>query len=89
MAIQSNYIYELNQKNLVKLVWEYDIIECRCMFSGCSSITEINFISFDTSKCIVIADMFLGCHSLTTLDLSSFYTLNVIEMANMFWDCIS
>ena len=89
MAIQSNYIYELNQKNLVKLVWEYDIKECLYMFYGCSSIAAINFIKFDTSKCVEMGGMFRECHSLTTLDLSSFDTSNVNIMYDMFWDCFS
>ena len=88
-TIQSTYIYNLNPENVVKLVWENDIIECRYMFRDCSSIVEINFISFDTSKCEDMMGMFRDCHSLISLDLSCFDTSKVTRISDMFWNCFS
>ena len=85
MPVQS--IYNLNPQNIVKLIWENDITECRCMFRSCSSIVELNFTNFDTSKCGNFMAMFRGCNSLTTLNLSSFDTSSVTQMSDMFWDC--
>ena len=79
----------LKPENIVKLIWENDITECRCMFRFCSSIAEINFIQFDTSKCKDMVGMFRGCSSLKSLDLSGFDTTSVTQMSDMFWDCLA
>ena len=87
MPVQSTY--NLNPQKIVKLIWENDITECRCMFRSCSSIVELNFTSFDTSKCRNFLGMFRGCNSLTTLNLSSFDTSSATQMSDMFWDCFA
>ena len=72
----------MNPDNIVKLVWENDITECRCMFKDCSSIVEMNFSNFNT-KCNRMIDMFRGCIKLKSLDLSNFDVSSIIEMSNM------
>ena len=59
------------------------------MFNSCSSLTSIDFSSFDTSKVTNMNRMFSGCSSLTSLDLSSFDTSKVTDMSCMFWSCKS
>ncbi|WP_353798625.1 BspA family leucine-rich repeat surface protein [Treponema sp.] len=60
-----------------------------CMFSGCSSLTELDVSRFDTSKVEFMYSMFSGCSSLTELDVSRFDTSNVTYMFEMFRDCCS
>ena len=59
------------------------------MFSGCSSLTELDLSSFNTSNVQNMEGMFQNCSSLTELDLSSFHTSNVQNMASMFDNCSS
>lgn len=56
------------------------------MFTGCSSLTDIDFSSFNTSKVTNMDYMFRYCSSLISLDLSNFKTGNVTDMSYMF-DC--
>lgn len=55
------------------------------MFSGCSSLTEIDVSTFKTENVTSMASMFYKCSQLTNLDLSSFDTKNVQDMSGMFW----
>jgi surface protein len=59
------------------------------MFRDCSSLTELDLSSFDTSKVTTMEGIFNNCSSLTELDLSSFDTSNVATMHSMFYNCIS
>ncbi len=54
------------------------------MFSGCSSLKELNLSSFDTTSVVDIQNMFSGCESLESLDLSSFDTRRVRLYSNVF-----
>ena len=82
-----NYKYNLNENNVVKLVWNRPITNCKRMFKNCDSIVEIKFVNFDTSQSINMASMFFNCKSLKTLDLSSFNTLKVTKFSDMFKYC--
>ena len=59
------------------------------LFSGLTSLIDIDFTGIDTSRVKNMAYMFSNCSSLTELDLSSFDTSNVIVMAEMFSNCSS
>ena len=59
------------------------------MFYGCSSLTNLDLSSFNTSNVTDMYSMFYGCSSLTNLDLSSFNTSNVTDMDYMFYGCSS
>lgn len=50
------------------------------MFYACTSLTEINLSSFDTSGAIAFASMFSGCTSLKKLDLS------YLDLSNVSYD---
>lgn len=60
-----------------------------CMFSGCTSLKEIDLSHFDTRNVTDMTSMFGGCSSLTDIDLSHFNTGNVTSMHGMFADCSS
>ena len=81
--------YDLNPNNIVKLIWENEIRECACMFRGCSSIVEINFTSFDTSKCSNMYAFLTDCHSLKKVNLSNFDTSSITQLSAFFWNCNS
>ena len=42
------------------------------MFCNCSSLNEVNLLSFNTQNVTSMYHMFFKCSSLTTLNLSSF-----------------
>ena len=57
------------------------------MFSGCSSLTNINLSNFNTNNVKYMSWMFNGCSSLTNINLSNFNTNNVKDMSDMFFEC--
>ena len=57
------------------------------MFSGCSSLTNINLSNFNTNNVKDMSGMFYGCSSLTNINLSNFNTNNVKYMSFMFLGC--
>ena len=81
---ENNNILEvkINSKNA-------KVVDCSSMFGSCSSLTNLDLSSFNTSNVTDMGYMFSQCSSLTSLDLSSFNTLNVTDMSYMFWDCSS
>ena len=59
------------------------------MFSGCSSLINLELNNFNTSNVTNMNSMFYHCSSLTSLDMSSFNTSNVTNMSSMFASCYS
>ena len=59
------------------------------LFSGCSSLKEINITNFKTNKVIDMSCMFYGCISLKELNLSNFTFKEKIKMDSMFYECSS
>ena len=59
------------------------------MFSGCSSLTELNVSNFNTSAVTNMDGMFEGCSGLTELNVSNFNTSAVTNMNGMFFGCSS
>ena len=57
------------------------------MFSGSSSLKELNLSNFNTSKVIGMEYMFYQCSALKELNLSNFNTNNVTDMRYMFSRC--
>ncbi|MBQ2954925.1 MAG: BspA family leucine-rich repeat surface protein [Clostridia bacterium] len=58
-----------------------------CMFSGCSSLTQLDVRGFDTSNAADMREMFYHCFELRDLDVSGFDTSNVTNMRRMFCSC--
>ena len=57
------------------------------MFSGCSSLKELNLNNFNTNNVTDMRSMFEGCSSLKELNLNNFNTINVTDMNNMLYGC--
>ena len=57
------------------------------MFSGCSSLKELNLSNFNTSSVTDMSRMFSDCSGLTALNLSNFNTAAVTNMSKMFSGC--
>ena len=57
------------------------------MFERCSSLTNLDLSSFDTSKVEDMYFMFGSCSSLNNLDISNFKTQLVEDMSHMFDGC--
>lgn len=64
-----------------------DVTDMSMMFSGCSSLTELDLTSFDTAKVTLMTSMFEGCSGLNSLDVTKFDTAKVTDMNDMFCDC--
>ena len=65
------------------------VTDMSSMFSGCSSLTQLNVSNFNTSKVTKMDYMFSGCSGLTSLNLSNFNTSAVWYMYGMFRGCSS
>jgi len=65
------------------------ITKANNMFFGCSSLTNINLLSFNSENITNMSNMFLGCYSLINIDFSNFNTENAINMEGMFKGCSS
>ena len=65
----------------------YYVTDMQSMFNGCSSLTNLDLSTFDTSNLKVMFRMFYGMTQLENLDLSNFDTSNVEEMSEAFQDC--
>ena len=59
------------------------------MFSGCTSLTNLDLSSWDTSNVKEMNYVFDSCTNLTNLDISGWDTSSVISMQSMFQDCTS
>ena len=57
------------------------------MFSGCSSLKELNLNNFNTNNVTNMSCMFSLCSSLKELNLNNFNTNNVTDMRGMFRYC--
>ena len=59
------------------------------MFSGCSSLKELDLNNFNTTKVAKMKYMFYYCSSLKNLNIRNFNTTNVTNMFYMFFECSS
>ena len=75
--------------NKIELIFNGDITNLNCFFADCSSINEMDFSKFDTSKVTTMIGMFWGCSGLKSLDLSNFNTKKVTIMDKLFINCHS
>ena len=57
------------------------------MFSGCSSLKELDLSNFNTNNVEYMNHMFSRCSTLEKLNISNFNTKNVTDMNGMFFGC--
>ncbi len=69
--------------------WCRDIGLLGRMFSGCSSLANIDTSNWNLENTVALSYIFYGCSSLTTLNVSNWNVNNVITMAGMFYGCSS
>ena len=63
------------------------ITNATSMFHGCTALTSINALNFNTSNVTSMTNMFYNCSKLQTLNLSNFDTSNVTSMGSTFLGC--
>ena len=80
----SNILFLENNENIIKMVWNKKITNCKKMFSGLPTVTYINLSNFDLSNVKDMEGMFNNCLSLTSLDLNNINTNRVTDMQYMF-----
>ena len=73
----------------IKIEIKYPLFDCERMFYLCENISEIKFITFDTSKVTNMKEMFSGCFELKAINVNDFDTTNVNDMSCMFYQCSS
>ena len=59
------------------------------LFSGCSSLTEIDVSGWDVSNAVYTYSIFEGCSSLTELDLSNWDVTKFTSMSSLFSGCVN
>ena len=59
------------------------------LFSGCSSLTEIDVSGWDVSNAVHTYSIFKGCSSLTELDLSNWDVTKFTSMSSLFSGCVN
>ena len=87
--IKCSEIETINPGSKVTLIWNEPLGNINCLFCFCENITEIDFISFDTTLLTDIGWIFHHCHSLTSVNFSILNTKNVENMEYMFDGCTS
>ena len=77
--IKFSYYYEFKKSGNYKIeyLFKKNLSNTNYMFSGCSSLTNLNLSNFNTQNVTNMGYMFYGCSSLTNLNLSNFNTQNV------------
>ena len=73
--------------NTIYFIIEEKLNDMSFLFNNCSSLKEINFISFETDNANSMKAMFQSCNKLENLDLSNFNTSKVTNMSRMFCNC--
>ena len=73
----------------VYLEFDINLTDSSYMFAGCTKISDIKFISFNTKHIKNMKFMFHGCENIKTINLFSFNIKNVIDMSDMFSYCES
>ena len=73
--------------NTISFVIKEQLTNMGFLFNGCSSLKQVEFISFDTSQVTNMSAMFQECNELEYLYVSKFNTSNVTDMSYMFNKC--
>ena len=76
-------------ENIVNLIFDDKVVDCRSMFNGSSNITEIDLSNFISSDIKHMNNMFNGCTSLKRIKFGNFQTSQVTYMENVFYRCSS
>ena len=89
--IPFNYFYKFKSKGkyIIQYSFKNNINKTCCMFSDCSSLTNINLSNFNSNNVTNMRSMFYGCSSINSISLSNFNTNNVTNMSYMFDGCSS
>ena len=71
--------------NKVQLIWDNQLTNCSHMFSGCKTITGLDFSEFNSSNVVDMNQMFYQCNELEYLNISNLDTSSVTNMNMMFF----
>ena len=88
--VKTNIISTYNltkENNLIKLVFNSTLIDCRNMFKNFFNIYEIDFKDFNTSKIEFMHGLFHNCSSLKSIDLLDWDIPKVKNINSLFYNC--
>ena len=74
--------------NKIQLIWNNQLTNCSYMFSGCKTITGLDFSAFNSSNVVDMNQMFYQCNELEYLNISNLDTSSVTNMNMMFFGCL-
>ena len=84
-----NYEFEKFGKNIIIIKSNKLLTNISRIFFDCSSLTHLNFSTFNTNNVNDMSEIFSGCLSLISLNVYNIKTDNVTNMKNMFFNCSS
>ena len=87
--ILNKEIWLNNSYTTVIFEWKEEIFDCSYMFSGLSTIENINFTEFNFKRIINMTCMFCNNNNLKYIEFGNLDTSSVISMEKMFYECIS
>lgn len=73
--------------NGIDIIDTHHATDMSYMFTGCSSLLDLNLKNFNTSNVTNMRSMFNGCRALKSLNVTSFITDKVTDMSDMFNGC--
>lgn len=73
--------------NGIDIIDTHHATDMSYMFTGCSSLLDLNLKNFNTSNVTNMRSMFNGCRALKSLNVTSFITDKVTDMRDMFNGC--
>ena len=87
-----NFTNEYNftsDENIIKIYFDNNKADYKCLFYECTTINEIDFSNFDTSNVNNMRSMLKGCSSLASINFENFNTAQVTDMSSLFYNCSS
>ena len=90
---QAKYMFE-GKSNIQSIIFSKNIdtsnvTNMNFMFSGCSSLVNLDISSLDTSNVTEMRYLFSNCRSLVNLDVRGLNTSSVTDICGMFSSCSS
>ena len=83
------YYHRFKKEGIYKLkyIFKNCLIKTNNLFSGCSSLSNLDLSNFNSQNVIDMSYMFYGCESLAYINFKNFNTQNVTNMIGMFCGC--
>ena len=86
----NNTITDLeNEENNITMKWNYNLKDCKEMFSDLDNLVDIDLTYFDSSEVTSMLLMFYDCKNLKSFKAEEIITSSVNDLGSMFYNCQS